>query len=85
MQKYWGYKMDLIDYFGSKMPLILLISPCTVQEFPITGKKIPITETEAAHIDPNRQKLTKIGYARNAKVAGTDVLEGLIFSLLDWK
>ena len=84
MQKYWGYKMDLIGCFGSNMPLILLISPCTVKEFPITGKKIP-TETEAAHIDQNRQKLTKIGCARNAKVAGTDVLEGLIFSLLDWK
>ena len=77
--------MDLIGCFGSNMPVILLISPCTVQEFPTTGKKIPLTETKAAHIDPNRQKLTKIGYARNAKVAGTEVLEGLIFSLLDWK
>ena len=77
--------MDLIGCFGSNMPVILLISPCTVQEFPTTGKKIPLTETKAAHIDPIRQKLTKIGYARNAKVAGTDVLEGLIFSLLDWK
>ena len=56
-----------------------------VSRNPQHRKKIPITETEAAHIDPNRQKLTKIGYARNAKVAGTDVLEGLIFSLLDWK
>ena len=49
--------MDLIGCFGSNMPVILLISPCTVQEFPTTGKKIPITETEAAHIDQKKAEI----------------------------
>ena len=50
---------------GKNVPLMVLINPCT--------------ETKA-HFGQNMPKLTKMGYARNAKVARTDVVEGEISS-----